>query len=319
MTLELLDTRPVLILLGPTAVGKTRLSLRLAEILKTEILSADSRQVYRGMDIGTAKPTREERERVRHHLIDVVDPGQAFDAGMFREGAMGVIDGLHRAGKIPLVVGGTGLYIRTLTEGLCEAPKADPEVREALLREEDEKGEGTLYSELVRVDPVSARRIHPKDRIRILRALEVYRVMGRPLSAIQEETTVPAQRYRFCFVGLTMDREGLYRRIEDRVDDMVARGLEEEVRGFVDRGYDERLPSMRGLGYKQWLGCLRGDYDRREAVRLLKRDTRRYAKRQMTWFRKDDRIRWMEVPIIDRMIAEIIGVLTLTATERSTM
>ncbi|MBI4714911.1 MAG: tRNA (adenosine(37)-N6)-dimethylallyltransferase MiaA [Nitrospirae bacterium] len=285
--------RPLWVLVGPTAVGKTRLALRIAREAGAEIISADSRQVYRGMDIGTAKPDPVQRGSVPHHLIDVVDPDGPFDAGIFRKLALEAIEAIHRRGKIPLVAGGTGLYVRVLTEGLCEAPKADPGLRLSLLRRETEEGEGTLYAELVRVDPDSARRIHPRDQIRIVRALEVFILAGTPLSRLQREGTGERLPFSVGVVGLTLDREVLYRRIEERVDAMVAQGLEGEVRGLLERGYDKDLPSMMGLGYKQWVGFLRGQYDREEAIRLLKRDTRRYAKRQGTWFRRDPGIHWV--------------------------
>lgn len=286
---------PLVIIVGPTAVGKSRLALHLAEILGTEIISADSRQVYRGLDIGTDKPSPEDRHRIPHHLIDVVDPWEIFDAGRFQELADQVITRLHREGKIPLVVGGTGMYIRVLVDGLCPAPKADPSLRERLLEVERREGVGTLWRRLQEVDPAAARRIQPRDYPRVLRALEVYHLTGVSLSSLQVEWRSGRPRYRARFLGLTMDRATLYRRIEARVDAMVARGLEEEVRRLVAQGLDERYPAMRGLGYAQWLGYFRGEYSREEAIRRLKRDTRRYAKRQWTWFRRDPRIQWWEI------------------------
>ena len=314
------EPRPVLILVGPTAAGKSRLALRIARELKTEIISADSRQVYRGMDIGTAKPRAEERARIPHHLIDVVDPDERFDAGMFRDRAVRAIEDLHRRDRIPLVVGGTGLYVRVLTEGLCDAPKADPVLRLQLLREEEDHGEGTLYGKLSGVDADSARRIHPKDRIRILRALEVYLLSGKTLSSWHREMGEKGAGYRLTWIGLTMDRAALYRKIDDRVEEMVAAGLEGEVRELLRRGYDERFPSMLGLGYRQWLGYFQGAYGREEAIRLLKRDTRRYAKRQMTWFRREERIRWIQIPPggdIESLADASIG--ALSQTERSVL
>ncbi|MBI5198018.1 MAG: tRNA (adenosine(37)-N6)-dimethylallyltransferase MiaA [Nitrospirae bacterium] len=305
-------SKPVLILVGPTAVGKSRLAMEIAGRLGTEIISADSRQVYRGMDIGTAKPSAGDRTRIRHHLIDVADPDERFDAGSFRSLAGRIIEGLHLEGKIPLVVGGTGLYVRTLTRGLCGAPKADLRLRKSLLLMETEQGEGALYRELVHVDPVSARKIHPKDQVRIIRALEVYRLTGLPISSWQEDRGKDPSDHRVVLIGLTMDRAALYRKIERRVDEMVSAGLEMEVRGLLARGYDEHLPALQGVGYKQWLGYFRGDYGKEEVVRLLKRDTRRYAKRQMTWFRQDSTIRWIPVrPDEDsaRKADEVIGML----------
>jgi tRNA dimethylallyltransferase len=286
--------------------------MELAGRLGTEIISADSRQVYRGMDVGTAKPSARDRARIRHHLIDVADPDERFDAGTFLSLSGRIIEGLHREEKIPVVVGGTGLYIRTLTRGLCNAPKADLRLRKNLLLIETEEGEGSLYRELIRVDPVSARKIHPKDLVRIIRALEVYRLTGLPISSWQEDHGKDHPEHRILLIGLTMEREALYRKIERRVDEMVSSGLEEEVRGLLALGYDERLPAMQGVGYKQWLGYFRGDYGKEEVVRLLKRDTRRYAKRQMTWFRQDSNIRWIQVhPDEDsaRRADEIIGML----------
>lgn len=295
LTPSVIQRRPLLVLVGPTAVGKSEIAVRLAAAFETEVLTADSRQVYRGMDIGMDKPSLEQRCGVPHRLIDVVDPDQPFNAGMFRRQALGEIERLYREQKLPLVVGGTGLYIRTLLRGLCDAPQADPDFRARLLTRATERGKRVLFEELSSVDPESASRLHPHDEAKIIRALEVHHLSGRPLSAVHREHRFSEAPFAACLVGLLRERESLYRRIEARVESQLAHGLVAETQRLLASGYRRDLGSMKGLGYRQIAGHLAGEYDYAEAVRLLKRDTRRFAKRQLTWFRKEPGITWLTI------------------------
>jgi tRNA dimethylallyltransferase len=290
-----MPARPIIVIVGPTAVGKSQIAIQVAKELGTEVLTADSRQVYRGMDIGTDKPSLKEREGVPHRLIDLVEPDEPFNTGEFRRHAVVEIDRLHREGHAPLVVGGTGLYVRTLLHGLCEGPPADWGFRRSLERDADANGADWLYRQLARVDAESARRLHPNDRVKIIRALEVHHLLGRPLSGEHRRHAFAATPYTPLLLGLTRERPALYRRIDERVELELAKGLVEETRGLLARGYGRQLGSMKALGYKQVAAYLAGDYGYDEAVRLLKRDSRRFAKRQLTWFRKEPGIQWMMI------------------------
>lgn len=284
---------PIVLIAGPTGVGKTALSLELASRLSTEIVNADSMQVYRFMDIGTAKPSAEERARTSHHLLDVVDPDEPFDAAAYAELAHRVIATLHIGGKIPLVVGGTGLYMKVLTRGICQGPEVDASLREALRLREQQEGIKPLHAELKRVDPVLGASLHPHDRQRILRALEVFQSTGRPLSDWQSAHRFEPALYPTVKVFLTRSREELYRRIDRRVLDMMASGLLDEVRELLHRGYAPGLKPMQSLGYRQLVQHLVDGLPLETAVEEIQRDTRRYAKRQMTWFRADPEFHWM--------------------------
>jgi tRNA dimethylallyltransferase len=289
------ERKPLVVIVGPTAVGKSGIAILVARALDTEVLTADSRQVYRGMDIGTDKPTLAERQGVPHRLIDLVEPDQPFNTGEFRRQALVEITRLHHEGKVPLLVGGTGLYVRTVLRGLWEGPPADWEFRGRLEREADTHGADWLYRQLVEADPVSARRLHPNDRVKIIRALEVRHLLGRPLSEEHQRHAFADQPFTPLLIGLTRERAELYRRVDDRVELEIAKGLVEETRRLMDRGYGRHLGSMKGLGYKQMAGYLAGDYDYDEAVSRLKRDTRHFAKRQMTWFRKEPGLQWLTI------------------------
>jgi tRNA dimethylallyltransferase len=284
--------RPLVALVGPTAVGKSEVGVILARRLGTEVLAADSRQVYRGMDIATDKPTVEQRQAVPHRLIDLVEPDQRFNAGIYREAALREIERLYGERKLPLVVGGTGLYVRALVKGLCDAPPSDPAVRAELLDDASRHEKGFLHQELAKIDPELAGLLHPNDEVKIIRALEVQRLSGRPLSDVHRRHRSVAPSYSPLILGLTRDRQALYQRIEQRVDTFFMNGLVEETAALLARGYDPESASMKGLGYRQVAGFLAGDYDRDEAVRLLKRDTRHFAKRQLTWFRHEPAIVW---------------------------
>jgi tRNA dimethylallyltransferase len=289
------NNKPILIIAGPTAVGKTDASIQLAQELGAEIVSADSMQIYRGMDIGTAKPTPEQRKLVYHHMIDIVAPDQPYSVGDYLRDARAAIDGILASDGTPIVVGGTGLYIRALMKGLFHGPPADLDLRERLLQREAEGEAGALYSDLVKVDPEAAVKIHPNDLRRTVRALEVYYLRDRKLSDFQREHSFQDRPYRFRLLFLVRSRSELYARIEQRVDQMIAAGLEEEVRTLMERGYHHELSSMLGLGYKHFQDCFLGKTSRDEAVVLLKRDTRRFAKRQFTWFRREPEAVWVDV------------------------
>lgn len=301
--------KPVVAIVGPTAIGKSRIGIEVAKILNTEILTADSRQVYRGMDIGTDKPSLAEQQNIPHRLIDLVDPDQSFNAGDFRRHAIQDIARLHRLGLLPLVIGGTGLYIRALLRGLCPGPPADWLIRSELAQEAKIQGPAFLYEKLQEVDPELAQRLHPNDQPKIQRALEVFRILGTPLSVIQRQHRFDEMPYPYLLIGLTMERQTLYQRIETRVDWEIHKGLVEETQSLMNQGFPRELGSMKGLGYRQFSGFLAGDYSYEEAVRLLKRDTRHFAKRQMTWFQKESEIQWMTVEesdIPDRAAAKIV-------------
>jgi len=286
--------RVVPVIVGPTASGKTAVALALAEILRVEVLSADSRQVYRCMDIGTAKPSAVERERVPHHFIDIINPDEEFSAGRFGDEGRAVIADVFARGRTPLIVGGSGLYVRSLVDGLFEGPGADPEFRDAL-QARLERGElGALVEELRRVDPEAAVRIDPTKPRRVVRALEVYHVTGKPLSALQEENAVQVN-FIPRFFGLMWERQALYARINTRCDSMVASGLVEEAARLEQRGFSRSLNALNTVGYKEALALLHGEISRDDMLSQFKQNSRRYAKRQMTWFRRDSRISWLRV------------------------
>ena len=287
--------KPVVVIVGPTAVGKSRIAVEVAKVFETEVLTADSRQVYRGMDVGTDKPASEERQAVPHRLIDLVDPDESFNAGLYRRQAIDEIERLYRDCHLPLVVGGTGLYVRTLLKGLCDAPQADPIVREALRQEAEDQGYDRLYARLVEVDPVAAARLHPRDESKVIRALEVYQLSGRRMSEFQREHGFAERPFAALMIGLNRDRDMLYRRIEGRIDWQLAHGLIEETKRLLAQGYQRDSAAMKGLGYRQVAEHLAGEYDAAEMVRRFKRDTRRFSKRQMTWFRKEPGIQWLMI------------------------
>jgi tRNA dimethylallyltransferase len=281
----------VIILLGPTGVGKTGVSILLAKALNTEIISADSMQIYTHMDIGTAKPTPEERAVVKHHMIDIVDPCEAYSTGKYIKAVVPIIEGLHRKGKIPIVAGGTGLYIKAMTRGIFSGPSADWSLREELLSMEKEE-KGILYNYLKELDPKAAGKITPNDTRRIIRALEVCLNSNTSMSEMQKRLTRPLL-YEFIKIGLLRDRKELYRMIEERVDAMIEKGLVEEVRNLLKMNPD-RTP-MQAIGYKEITMYINGEITWDEAVRLIKRGTKRYAKRQFTWFRKEEGIHWIDI------------------------
>lgn len=283
--------KTVIVLLGPTGVGKTGASIILAKELKTEIISADSMQIYRHMDIGTAKPSPEQRASVRHHMIDIIDPSEAYSTGRYIAEVVPIIERLHREGKVPVVVGGTGLYIKAMTRGLFSGPSSDPELRSSLLAREGER-KGSLYAYLQEIDPAAAGRLQRNDIRRIIRAIEVCVKSGSTMSSSQQERTRPLP-YDFIKIGLTRARKELYAMIDERVDAMLAQGLFDEVKQLLGMNPD-RTP-LQAIGYKEIVRFLEHETDLQEAVRLIKRNSRRYAKRQFTWFRQEADIHWVDV------------------------
>jgi tRNA dimethylallyltransferase len=272
----------IIVLSGPTASGKSDLALSLAKVFPLEIVNADSLQVYRHFDIGTAKPTREERAAVPHHLIDVADPDEPYNAGRYIADADKAVAEIVSRGNVPLVVGGTGMYLRALLRGLDPVP-ADPAVRAALDRRWEEEGGGVLHAELAVIDPETAARVHPADRLRIVRALEIARIAGVPAGRTRSAWTAARERYRSLFLAMWPGRELLYRRIDLRTEGMFMAGLIEEVRNILDMGYGRQVKPLGGLGYRQAVAHLLDRVPLTEAVESTKRDTRRYAKRQLTW------------------------------------
>ncbi|KPJ99854.1 MAG: hypothetical protein AMK71_09020 [Nitrospira bacterium SG8_35_4] len=282
----------VIIILGPTGVGKTGLSILIAKALQTEIISADSMLVYKHMDIGTAKPSAEELNAVPHHLIDILSPSETFSAGQFRERASDIIHSLHSRDKIPLIVGGTGLYIRSLTQGLFEGPGADDSLREILRAEERKMGSGFLYNKLHALDPEAARKIDKNDQRRLIRALEVSLKSRRGISELRRKSTLPLH-YDFIKIGLARDRKELYPMIEQRVDRMLQSGLLDETKRLI--AFSPGRTALQALGYKEIMLFMNGTVTLTEAVRLTKKRTKEYAKRQFTWFKKEPDIHWVDI------------------------
>ncbi|MCD6485816.1 MAG: tRNA (adenosine(37)-N6)-dimethylallyltransferase MiaA [Syntrophobacterales bacterium] len=296
---------PLVIITGPTGVGKTDLAIKLAKRYNGEIISADSMQIYRHMDIGTAKPTPEERLCVPHHLIDVVNPDEEFNASMFVKMADEAIDLLHERGKSVFVVGGTGLYLDALLGGLLNAPGADGELRDLYRRDASQYGKEHLYKRLKEIDATAAEKIHPNDLVRTIRALEVLEHTGQSITEIQGEHRFSNNAYDSVKIGLNIDRNLLYDRINDRVEKMIETGLVEEVERLMDRGYDESVRPMQSMTYRNVISFIRVKQSEQDMVRLIKRDTRHYARRQLTWFKRDPDIKWF-APQDENMISGTI-------------
>ncbi len=295
----------VIVITGPTATGKTALALTLAQRYNAEIISADSRQVYRHLDIGTAKPTAAEQALVPHHVIDVVNPDEHFDVARFRTLAHEAITTLADRGKRVFVVGGTGLYIRALTRGLFVGPQADPALRKSLTAQEQEHGPGFLHNWLCQVDASMARRLHPNDRIRLIRALEVWLLSGKPMSAWQREHGFRERPFSTLLMSLVLEREVLARRIQQRCQQMIRAGLVDEVRRVWDMGFGEQLPVFRTIGYAQIVDLLHGRSSLEKAVARMSAATRRLAKRQLTWLRAEPGVQWY-TPVQEQAIDRVV-------------
>lgn len=287
---------PLVVIVGPTAVGKTEVGIRLADKIGGEVISGDSMQVYNYMDIGTAKPTKQEMAGIPHHLIDVISPGEEFNVAKFQEMVDRCIELIVRKGKIPILVGGTGLYVRSIIDEYdFSPPGGDNSLRSRLLKISEEKGNGYLVEMLEKVDPAAAKRIHLNDIRRLIRALEVYQAVGRPISEFQYVSGAANKKYNLAYFGLSLNRQKLYEKIEKRVDIMIEKGLVNEVSGLVKMGFGPENTSMQALGYKEILYFFDGLCTLPEAILLIKRNSRRFAKRQMTWFKRDNRISWYDV------------------------
>ena len=306
--------RPLVVLTGPTAVGKTKLSLALAKAIGGEILSADSMQVYKHMDIGSAKIRPEEMQGVPHHLIDILEPWEEFNVVVFQKKCLECMEQIYAKGQIPILVGGTGFYIQAVLRGIdFTENEENTEYREKLERLAKEQGPEILHEQLKKVDPVSAENIHANNVKRTIRALEYYELTGEPISAHNEREKERTSPYNFSYFVLTDDREKLYERIEKRIDEMLSEGLVDEVKRLKDMGCHRGMVSMQGLGYKEILAYLEGECSLEEAVYTLKRDTRHFAKRQLTWFRREPEVTWLdkqqfdydEDKILDFMIKEL--------------
>ena len=288
--------RVVVVIVGPTCSGKTNLSLKLAQLIPSEIISADSRQFYKLLDIGTAKPSKEQLQKVPHHLIDFLDPSENYDVSKFENDANEIIDQIHKKNKTPSVVSGSGLYIKALIDGIFDSAEKDEEYRMELTQNRKDFGNEFLYEELKKVDLTSAERMLPQNWKRVMRALEVFHTTGEPIWKHHlKQSTQTEKKYLFRQYGLNWDRKILYENINYRVDWMIENGLIEEVKTILNLGYDKSLNSLNTVGYKEIIQYLDGINSLERSVELIKRNTRHYAKRQMTWFRKDKRINWFDV------------------------
>jgi len=285
-----------IIVLGPTSVGKSALGIILAKKLDGEIVSLDSMQIYKNMDIGTAKPSTEELAVVPHHLIDCQPLSETSDVASFINKAKKVENEILNRNFLPIFVGGTAMYIKAFVDGLFEGPKSSPEIREKLTSIANEKGSEFLHRELLSpIDPITAKKIHPNDLFRIVRAIEVYELTGKPISEQQTQWNQNNKSTEYRLIGLTMPRDLLYKKIEERVDQMMDSGLVDEVKKLMSLGIEKNKTAAQAIGYKEILAHLNGEYSLDRAIELIKRNTRRFAKHQLTWFRKDERIEWFDV------------------------
>ncbi len=301
-------TRPIIVLVGPTAIGKTDLSLELAEKFNCEIISMDSMQVYRYMNIGTAKVSLAERERVPHHLIDIVNPDEDYDAKSFVDDSLSIIKDIHSKNKVVIITGGTGLYLKSLTEGLFKDIGDYPDLRKELRERLEREGSSRLHKELEVCDCLSAKRIHANDSQRMIRALEIYHGTGIPWSEhlnLQKQQPLAKRFTNMLQIGLTCERDQLYDRINFRTKSMITGGLVEEVSDLLGMGYTRGLKSMSSIGYRHAINYLEKNWDKVEMEELLARDTRRYAKRQYTWFNKNKYLNWMEVSQQEKILQQV--------------
>jgi len=304
-------TLPTLAVIGPTATGKSDLALALAKHIGAEILSADSMQIYRFMDIGTAKPPKETREAIPHHFIDILNPDETYSAGRFAREAHDLIRRKQAKGVPLVIVGGTGLYIKALEKGLVDLPPVPESVQLMLWEEYVNTGLEPLYNRLMKVDPPTAQAIHPHDRFRILRALGIFETTGKPLSSFRQEHGFRETPVRLFKIGLTYPREIMYKRIEERVDRMIRDGWREEVERLLEMGYDETLKPLQAIGYKQLIQVVKGRMGLKDAIDEIKKETRHLAKRQITWFRKEAPHIWMEPSgtSLDELVENILTLI----------
>lgn len=284
---------PIIVILGPTATGKTAVSIKLARELNAEIVNFDSVQVYKRLDIGSAKPTMEEMQGIRHHLIDILDPDEHFDASLFAKTAGNIINSIIKRGKVAIMVGGTGMYLRAYLQGLSPCIPSDIALRGRLKEIINENGSECLYEYLSEIDPASANRIHPNDGYRIIRAIEVYELTGKSISDwFMKNPTEGSYNVNVFKIGLILPRNELYNKIEKRTDFMIKHGLIEEVKSLLDDGYSPEIKSLQTLGYREIISFLKGEISLETAISLIKRNTRRYAKRQITWFKAERGVKW---------------------------
>ncbi|WP_058485486.1 tRNA (adenosine(37)-N6)-dimethylallyltransferase MiaA [Defluviitalea phaphyphila] len=299
--------KPLIVIAGPTASGKTKVSIELAKRINGEIISGDSMQVYKYMNIGTAKPTREEMEGIPHYLIDEIDPKEEFSVAIFKQKAKDYIKKIYDKNKIPILIGGTGFYIQSVVYDIdFTETNIDIEYRNSLQQLAKKNGNQYLHNMLFKVDPVSAKAIHPNNVKRVIRALEYYKQTNKPISEHNKEQKNKNSPYNTLFFCLTMNRKTLYKRINKRVDSMIEAGLVEEVENLLDRGYSPKLISMQGLGYKEIVWYLEGKISLEEAIYIIKRDTRHFAKRQLTWFRRQETPYWINVEDMEFDVEKIV-------------
>lgn len=296
----------IIVIVGPTAVGKTYVSIELAKKLGTEIISADSMQIYKGMDVGTAKINDEEMQGIQHHMIDLIYPDENYSVSDFKTEAEKNIDDILSRGKIPVIVGGSGLYVNSLIYDLdFSNAKSNDKLRDYYTYYHQEHGEDALYEKLRKIDPESAEKIHKNNVKRVIRALEVYDITGKKFSETNTDIRKKSSKYDFILIGLSMDRKSLYERINQRVDKMIDDGLVEEVKALLDKGFEKNLISMQAIGYKEIIEFLEGNITFEEAVNILKRNTRHFAKRQFTWFLKDENVKWFNIEDVNKIDAAL--------------
>ena len=286
--------RKVIVIAGPTSAGKTKVGISLAGLLNSEIISADSRQIYKYLDIGTAKPTADELAKCKHHFIDLLEPDQNYNVSKFENDSLKIVNLLLDKGKIPIVAGGSGLYIRALVDGIFDSVDNDEEYREKLREQREKFGNLFIYEELRKIDPESASKMLPQNWKRVMRALEVFHLTGEPISEFQSRHKRELD-IEFIQFGLKWKRDKLYSNIESRVDQMIETGLENEVKNILSGGFSKNLNALNTVGYKEIISYLEGEITIERAVELIKRNTRRFAKRQMTWFSADERIKWLQI------------------------
>ncbi|MFA9424114.1 MAG: tRNA (adenosine(37)-N6)-dimethylallyltransferase MiaA [Sedimentibacter sp.] len=292
----------IIVIVGPTAVGKTYVSVELAKKMNTQVISADSMQIYKGMNIGTAKVLPEEMQEIKHHMIDLINPDENYSVSDFKKEAENIIDNMLINNNIPIIVGGSGLYVNSLIYDLdFGKAKSNDEIREYYTYYYENHGEDALFEKLRNIDPESAEKIHKNNVKRVIRALEVYDITGKKFSELNTDIRKQSDKYECILVGLSTDRKILYDRINQRVDKMLADGLVEEVKSLMNKGYDKNLVSLQAIGYKEIIEYLDGNITLEEAVNILKRNTRRFAKRQYTWFLKDENVKWFQIENLDEI------------------